>query len=352
MIKSYDDFQRGCARETSTEELPCELLIQIFGDKLETLAKIALVSKRFKELAWDKSPLWNGFCNQCELGDVSPYPQTFMRALEVRNTKALLLFSELYKVGFHVKQNVEKAYDYLGSIVPITKEEEIDIRLSQVFIKIDFPELKKISDYQNYQLLVSTAQNPMLLTPEQVLRLDFGKALLTAYRGMNFLHTQKSVRILKAFSENPSTSSSDKIRADLGIARMYIKGQTNLVTADQVASLSLQNISKNQDIAEKQRIHADLIIAQLHIQKCLNSLTSSQTFQLLESISENENADWDHRFQAKFLMAIVRFKGPRDQVEDKLAVEMLQSIVQNPNACHGWRNKAEDLMAEFAAFLS
>jgi len=348
MIRSYDDFLKGCASETSVV-LPDELLIQIFGDRIETLAKIVLVSKRFKELAWDKNPLWRGFCNQCGLEDVSLYPQTFMSALDERNTKALQLFSELYRVGYHVKQDVEKAYDYLGFVKPLTEEESIDIRISQAFIKIDYRNLIRISDSQAYLILDYGSKNPKV-TQKQKLRIDFGRAILNIHQRVHYLLDNQSVSLLKGVSKNPSTSPSDKIRADLEIARMYIKGLTNLVTADQVAS-SLQSISQNQDIPKKQRIHADLMIAQLHVQRRLNSLTSSETFQLLESISENENADWDHMFQAKILMATVRLKGPRDQVEDKRAVEMLQSIVRNPNASHFWRNKAEVLSAEFRGFI-
>jgi len=350
MIRSYEDFQRGCARERSIEELPNELLVQIFGDKLETLAKIALVSKRFKKIGWDMSPLWGGFCRVCELGDVSPYPQTFKKhALIDGNRKALELFSGFYRDGTHVSQNLEKAYKYLTYIEAPTEEESIDVCLLEVFLKIDYPCLTKICDSSAFRRLSILSQNPNMTTLQK-LKSNYGRAKMRLQLRTNKVVDHQAVRILQKISENLSASPELKIDADLDIADMYVQRRTNLVTLDDVA-LSLQEISQDQNIPEKQRVRADLMIAELHVQNRLNSLTSQETHQLLESISENRNADWDDRFQAKILIATVRLKGPRDQVEDERAVELLQSIVRDPNASDFWRDKAEDLSAEFKGFI-
>src|SRR5262245_10751327 len=79
------------------KKLTKNTLSKIFGTHFDTLTKIALVSKDFRKLVWENSPIWQGFCKEAGLAKVDneSYREIFMCALADRNIKANQCFSDL-----------------------------------------------------------------------------------------------------------------------------------------------------------------------------------------------------------------------------------------------------------------
>jgi len=324
------------------ESLPPEIHPKIFGRKLETLAKIALVCKNFYRLAWAEHPFWKRFCRKAELQVTNNnYPKEFMLSLESGNTKALKVFAEIYR------ENPAQAFYCLDQLLANSRDlppESIDaINVDRIYLKFVNPKLSKISDDEAVLLGQSISQNENA-DPKHKAKAEFFCAMLHHHNRTGLLTDDQAVQLALNLSQSEHLNSRQRGWSASLCAEMRIQNRTALLTYDQAIQFS-SSAWKNMSMSLGFRTECALRSAEGRLIGLAPELTDDEAVSLAQEILKNVKVRPEHRFRSKWVCIMMGVQERTKLLTYDEAVQILENLLQDEDLTPNQRKDLEELDA-------